>query len=344
MDKLDLRKKSDVEIKLIREQIIRHKKLGLSGKDIEELIGVNQSYISRIWQSYQREGCTALQPQKSGRKKDSCMLLTKSQENEIKRIIIDKTPDQVKLSFMLWTREAISQLAQRLFGVTLSLRTVTNYLKRWGFTCQRPTKRAYSQDNIRIDRFMKEEYPRIAKRAKEEKAAIYWGDETGISNQENYQRGFAPKGQPPVLLYETKRERLNILSAITNQGKVRFMIFEGTMTQQRLIDFMRRMVRDVTSKVFLILDNLKVHHGKKVKAWIEKHKDRIELFFLPPYAPEYNPDEYLNHALKRDVHSGLKPRTKAGLRSKSESFLRGLQHDSRKVKAFFKHKSVVYAK
>ena len=98
----------------------------------------------------------------------------------------------MKLSFMLWTRQAISELINELYGIKLQLRCITNYLKRWGLTCQRPTKKSYVQDNVKVTRFMELEYPAIAKCAKTENAEIYWGDETGIDNQEHYQRGFFP--------------------------------------------------------------------------------------------------------------------------------------------------------
>ncbi len=171
---------------------------------------------------------------------------------------------------------------------------------------------------------------------------IYWGDETGIDNCSNCERGFAPKGHPPVLPVETKRERLNMLSALSMEGKIRFMLYEDSMNQQRLIQFMDRLVRTTNRKVFLILDNLKVHHGKKAAAWLGRHRDKIELFFLPPYAPESNPDEYLNHALKLSVHSGDLPQSKYDIRHKTASFMRALQHSPDKVSAFFQHYRVSY--
>ena len=171
---------------------------------------------------------------------------------------------------------------------------------------------------------------------------IYWGDETGIDNRSNCERGFAPKGQPPILPVETKRERLNMLSALSLQGDLRYMLYEDSMNQQRLIQFMDRLVRTSNRKVFLILDNLKVHHGKKVAAWLDRHRDKIELFFLPPYAPESNPDEYLNHALKRSVHSDNLPRPKSDIRHKTVSFMRTLQHSPDRVSAFFLHNQISY--
>jgi len=156
------------------------------------------------------------------------------------------------------------------------------------------------------------------------------------------ERGFSPKGRPPVLPVETKRQRVNMISAVSSQGKVRFMIYQDTMNQQRLIRFMERLVRGSKRKVFLILDNLKVHHGKLVAAWLKKRKDKIEVFFLPPYAPEYNPDEYLNHALKISVHSGQLPYTAEDISHKMQSFMHKLHHQSPNVFNFFQPPSPSY--
>lgn len=133
-----------------------------------------------------------------------------------------------------------------------------------------------------------------------------------------------------------------MISAISGQGNVRCMVYQDTMNQQRLICFMERLVRASKQKMFLILDNLKVHHGKLVAAWLEKHKEKIEVFFLPPYAPEYNPDEYLNHALKISVHSGQLPYTSEDISHKIQSFMRKLQHHPSIVSNFFRHPLLSY--
>ena len=163
-----------------------------------------------------------------------------------------------------------------------------------------------------------------------------------MSNREIVERGFSPRGCPPVLPVETKRQRVNMISAVECQGKVRFMLYQGSMNQQRLIQFMERLVRGSEQKVFLILDNLKVHHGKIAAQWLEKHKDKIEVFFLPPYAPEYNPDEYLNHALKISVHSGRLPYTTEDISHKILSFMRKLQHHPSMISKFFCHPALSY--
>ena len=342
MEKIDLRRINNDELYAIRKQVVRLKKQGKKGSEIAEIVGVYESRISQIWAAYQAKDIEGIKRKKSGRKKDSCRRLTPEEEREIRAVIISKTPEQLKIAGFLWTRAKICAYIKRVYGKTIVPQVISRYLERWGLTCQRPTKRAYGQDIARVERFKKEEYPAIATRAKAENADISWGDETGVNNTANYERGFALKGTPPVLKVETKKDRLSMIAAINNKGSVRFMVYEQAMTQQKLLDFMRRLVSDAPRKVFLILDHLRVHHGKIVTAWLAENKDKIEVFFLPPYSPELNPDEYLNHALKRDVHSGDLPRTKTEIRHKIHSFMRRLQHKKDRVSAFFLHPNVSY--
>jgi transposase len=342
MEHIDLRKLNNDELFAVRKQVVRMKKQGKKGPEIEDVVGVYQNRISQIWGAYQAGGIAGIKPQKSGRKKDSGRRLTPEEEREIRQTIISKDPNQLKLQGCLWTLARICGYVKRGYGKTIAPQVMSRYLKRWGLTCQRPTKRACGQDIARIEKFKNKEYPAIAEKAKREDAVIYWGDEAGICNSENFERGFAEKGSPPVLAIPTNKARMNMISAITNQGSVRFMVYEQTMNQQLLIDFMRRLVKDSDRKVFLILDNLRVHHGYIAAQWLAEHKDEIEVFFLPPYAPEINPDEYLNHALKRDVHSGNLPHTKKDITHKIHSFMRRLQHNKEHVSNFFKHKNVAY--
>ena len=157
-------------------------------------------------------------------------------------------------------------------------------------------------------------------RAKKEKAEIHWGDETGINNQAYNAKGFTPKGKTPIIDLNAKKSSINMISAKTNQGKVRFMLYRETMTSKVLLKFLSRLIVDVERKIFLILDNHRVHHSKAVKKWFETHKEKIEVFFLPPYSPEYNPDEYLNGDLKKKIRSGLPSRSQNDLTKKTRDF------------------------
>ena len=282
---------------------------------IADTLRISYDAVSRIVRSFKKNGCLAKEKTR-GRKKGEKRTLTLKQENEIQRIIIDKYPDQMKLGFALWTRAAVKQLIQQKYGIDMPMRSISNYLNRWGLTGQRPAKRAVSQDDVKRKTFMEKEYPAIAERAKKENAVIYWGDETGINNQEYYMRGFSPRSVAPVLKVQPRQEKINMISAISNIGLCRFMCYEDSMTQQGFIEFMKRLVNDAKKKVFLIVDNLKVHHGKIVQSWLEAQKDVIEVFYIPTYSPDLNPDEYLNHMLKQNVHAGMLPETKKDIQKR----------------------------
>ncbi len=154
---------------------------------------------------------------------------------------------------------------------------------------------------------MARDYPAIAKRAKRERAIIYWGDETGISNQDQIGRSYAPRGQTPVIARTAKRITKSMISAVSNRGLMRFMLYDGALDVDRFITFLRRLIKDAEQKVFLVVDNLKVHHARKVKAWVQSHRHEIELFYLPAYAPEHNPDEYLNNHVKQRLRQKSQP-------------------------------------
>jgi transposase len=180
-------------------------------------------------------------------------------------------------------------------------------------------------------------------RAKEEKAEIHWGDETGLRNNSQYGRSYAPRGKTPAMPLPAKREHINLISTVTNRGKVRFMIYENALNADTMKKFLKRLIKDSGKKVFLILDNLKVHHSKDVKEWLESHKSEIEVFFLPAYSPELNPDEYLNGDLKVGVHSGVPARSSSQLKAKAISHLRMLQKLPKRVRNYFKHPKIAYA-
>ena len=172
-------------------------------------------------------------------------------------------------------------------------------------------------------------------RANAENAEIFFGDKTNIQNTCNYMKGYSPNGKTPVVRTETQKFKINMLSAVSKRGKLRFMLYKDNMNSDKLIDFMRRLVHDSTKKVFLILDNLRVHHSKKVQTWLEKHRDEIEIFYLPPYAPEYNPDKLVNSDLKRSVGSMASSQSKEKLEHNVRSHLKSLQLHPSKICSFF---------
>ena len=343
MEKIDARTLSQDVQAALRSQVIRLREGGRSNNETASIVGISATHASRIWQRVKKEGLESIAKKTRGRRLGAQRDLTKAQESEIKNLLIDKRPDQLKLDFALWTRDAVKLLILQRFEYDMPIRTVGEYLKRWGFTPQKPAKWAKEQSGPAVVEWRTKVYPAIAARAKQENAEIHWGDETGLQTGANVEKGYAPKGKTPTLRQSAKRERINMISAITNMGKVRFMFYRENMNGARLIEFMRRLIADAGRKVFLILDNLKVHHSKVVKAWLEKNKNKIEVFFLPSYSPELNPDEYLNNSLKGHVHSGKRAATGKQLEDKARKHMRNLQNRPVKTKKFFEHILVAYA-
>lgn len=338
-DKIDARKLSLEVLEEKRRLAHRLRKRGMTRAEIGEIVGVHADTIGR-WLKLDKH---QLGYDKPGRKQGSGRRLGAEQEQCIKGLLIDKTPDQLKMPYALWTRESVAELVRSRYGIDLPIRTVGDYLKRWDMTPQKPQKRAYEQRAPEVKAWLEEEYPTIQAQAKTEDAEIYWGDETGLRNDCQHERGYAPKGKTPVIRLNAKRESINMISAVTNQGKVRFRIFDGTMNADILIDFMMRLVSDAKRKVILILDNLRVHHAKVVKDWLEQHKGMIEVFYLPAYSPELNPDEYLNCDLKAGVHSGQPARSKKQLKEKTSTHMRMLQRNPARVRKYFNHEKIRYA-
>ena len=314
MEKIDARKLSTETQQQLRNQAIHLREKGRTYKEIAEIIGVDSTTPCKWYKAYLREGKSAIKIKKRGRPKGEGRTLTPAQEKELQKAIRDKCPDQLKIRFALWTRKAVKQYIHQLWKIDMPIRTVGEYLKRWGFTPQKPLRKAYKQNPKAVQAWLDEEYPCLSKRAKKENSEIQWGDETGLCNDSYHGRSYSPRGQTPAIKLHPKCKRVNLISSVTNQGKVRFMVYKDKMNSDTLIKFMTRLINDSDKKIFLILDNLKVHHSYIVKDWVKAHEDEIELFFLPSYSPELNPDEYLNCDLKEGVHSGVPARTENDLK------------------------------
>lgn len=264
MENIDLRTLSAEARKELRRAVVRLYQKGERKCDIAATLGLRRTTVGDWINAYEKLGAVALKEADRGRPAGTGRSLTSEQETRIRRDIVDHTPDQLKMGFALWNAQAVRALVRRYFGVDMPVRTVRSYLNRWGFTPQRPLKRAYEQKPKLVQQWMNEEYPAIAERAKAEGAEIQWGDETAVSSVEHYPRGYAPKGQTPVLvLSQSKRERVNLISSISNQGKVRFMLYQDSFTAQVMIKFLTRLIRDSEKKVFLILDT-QVRHFRAV--------------------------------------------------------------------------------
>lgn len=344
MEKDDARKLSPAEQHERRRQVIRAYQRGRTKTEIAVEIGLSHTAVTRIIARYESEGMAALAPRKRGRRDGEDRALTAEQETEIRRLICDKRPEQLKMDFALWSRAAVMQLIADKFDIRLHVRSVGKYLARWGFTPQKPIRRAYEQSPQAVGRWLEQTYPEIARHAKDEGAEIHWGDETALVNTDVRGRSYAPQGKTPVTLaVGGTREKLSMIATVTNQGKARWMIIDGAFNHERLIEFFEALVQDTQRKVFLILDNLPVHHCKPVKAWLAEHRVQMEVFYLPSYSPELNPEERLNADLKHVIRSAAPARTKTKLRSVTEAHMTTISEEPKRVKRYFQDPHVKYA-
>ena len=337
-ERTDYRKAAPEVLYEARKTVIRMWK---SNKKVEEIMSAtdfSQETVYVTIRAYKKGGMQALKPKKRGRRTGEKRTLTPTQEKEILSLIVDKNPEQLKLKGWMWTRNSVKDLIKQKYGIDMPIRTVGEYLKRWGMTVQRPAKQEMNQKKEQVDTWLKEQYPAIHAQAKAEKAEIFWGDETAVQNVANYVRGYAPKGHTPVVKIQTKKMHINMISAINNQGKLHFLLYSDAINSERLIAFMEAIIKTTQGrKVYLILDNLRVHHSKAVTDWVEDHKAQISLFHLPPYSPEYNPDEYLNNDLKHNIGTQAAVRTVQELEDNTNSFMKSLSDNPKHVQSYFNH-------
>ncbi len=344
METQDARRLTPAEQHERRRQVIRAYHRGLSKAQIARNVGLSHTSTCRVIDRYEAGGMKALAPLKRGRRVGDKRSLTPEQEAQIQQLICDHRPEQLKMEFALWSRIAVGQLIEREYGITLHVRSVGKYLKRWGFTPQKPIQRAYEQSPAKVKAWLDDEYPAIHARAQGEGAEIHWGDETALVNTDTRGRSYAPRGQTPVTrVVGGTRQKLSMISTVTNQGKTRWQIIDGNFNHEKLIEFFEALIKDTDKKVFLILDNLGVHHCKPVKAWLAEHTEAIEVFYLPSYSPELNPDERLNADLKQAMGTKVPARTKAKLCDAATQHMQKLEGEPHRVKAYFQDPRVKYA-
>ncbi len=287
-------------------------------------------------------GLKSLQPKPRGRPRGGGRL-TARQAARIRRLVLDQMPDQLKLPFYLWTREAVAQLIARDYGIRVSLTTVGRYLRAWGLSAQKPVRRAYERNDAAITRWLEEDYPALAREAKRAQAAIYWGDEMGLRSDHVSGTSYAPVGQTPVIRATGQRFGCNMISAITNKGALSFMVFTGKFKAAVFVDFMRRLLKQVEGNLYLIVDGHPVHKSRLAKAFVARNQPRLRLILLPGYCPELNPDELLNQDVKTNALGKSRPRDKSELVSTVRSHLHRRQKQPQVVRNLFREKHVQYA-
>jgi transposase len=291
-----------------------------------------------------RGGIVSLKSQTRGPKRGVHAQLSQEQQRSIRRLIVDKTPDQLKLAFALWTREAVGDLIAEQTGKRLDLRQVGRYLRAWGFTPQRPAKRAYKRCEKKVAEWLEKEYPEIEQKARNEGAEIHWADETGLCSHDHRGRGYSPKGKTPVRLHNPSKEKVNMISSLTNRGKLRFMCYEGSFDYVMFHRFLKALLKEAAGrKLHVIVDNLRVHHAKVIKRWLRRYSRFIEVHYLPSYSPDLNPDEYFNGDIKAHLAKRPERRTKGQWASTVQATVEHLASQPSRIQSYFQAPSIRYA-
>jgi transposase len=261
----------------------------------------------------------------------------------IYQTVTGRNPLQLRFEFALWTRAMVRELIRERFGVRLSEVSVGRLLRKLGLSPQRPLRRAYEQDPELVQAWLTEEFPKIRALAKRERAAIFFGDEAGVRSDFHAGTTWARRGETPVVPATGQRFGLNLVSAISPRGELRFMTVDGKMDADKFIEFLRRLLHNMRGRVFLIVDRHPAHRAKKVRDFVDATEGKLRLFFLPSYSPELNPDELVwnhlkNHGIgKRIVHS------REHLRELAVAHLRRLSRMPERIRSFFQHPSLRYA-
>jgi len=325
----------------LRKKAVQGVLNGAKQVEIAKLFGVTRQSVGKWVAHYREGGRKRLEAKRRGRPKGGSLLPW--QAAQIAKTVIDRPPEQLRLPFFLWTREAVSQLIEQRFGIRLSVWTVGRYLQRWGFTPQKPVRKAFERNPEAVRRWLEQEYPQIRVKAKGEKATIYWADEMGLRSDHAVGRTYGRRGQTPVIPGTGQRFGCNMISAITNRGQLNFMVFKRHFTAEVLINFLKRLIRQSKRKVFLIIDGHPVHKSAKVKKWLAAKQKHIRMYLLPGYSPDLNPDEMLNQDVKSNAVGRKRAHDQKELVASVRSFLWSRQRQPHIVKRYFHEEHVRYA-
>ena len=321
-----------------RIEAIRLLGQGYTKAEVANILNVAESSVYD-WQSRFREGGLAALSTKiaSGRNR----LLTDKQLLQLYKWIRGN-PRQVQFDFGLWTRKIVRDLIRREFGIDYSLQNVGRILKMLGFSPQRPVYQALERNEEQRRIWMEKTFPAIKKRAETEGAKIFFADEAGCRTDHHSGRTWSPVGQTPVVKNLGKHDSIGMASAISMQGAMFWMTYDGSMNSTLFTEFLNLLIHDIEGKIFLIVDNVKYHSSKETSEWTQEHRDRIELFFLPAYSPDLNPDEWVWKNVKNDRISRVVPQRHGHLFEIARSALRGLRATPEKIRGFFADPHLAY--
>jgi transposase len=312
---------------------------GLTADRIAEILDVGRSSVFDWISKYRKGGLAAISTKfASGRP----TVLDDSEMIRLFTMINGKDPRTYSFGVALWTRALIRDLIKKTFAKDVSLVTVGRILKKLGMSPQRPLYRSWKQDPHRVEKWKREEYPAIRARAAQVGATILFADEASVRTDYHAGTTWAPVGQTPVVTGSAVRHAVKIVSAIGQRGQLRFQVHEGSMNAERFIEFLDSLLHDFDTPIFLVVDGSSVHRANIVKEYVTSTQGRLELFFLPPYSPELNPDEWVNKNVKHDRIAKAVPLTRDELKAVAIEALERLKKCPGIVRGFFGDPKLAY--
>ena len=268
--------------------------------------------------------------------------LTEQQRKQVKRWIVGRDPRQYGFDYGLWTRRIVQSLLEQKFGLSLGLTAVGRLLAGLEITPQKPLRRAYERDPQRIQKWVDDDYPKLRRRAKKYGAKIYFLDEAGFHSDPVLGRTYGLKGQTPVVTTSGQRQSINAISAVNAKGEFWYNVYSGKLNASRFVEFLQDLMKGRRERVFLVVDGHPSHKAKLVQSYVQSLAGKLELHFLPPYAPDLNPDEFVwgyaktNGVSKKPLHQN------ESLRERVESDLEAIKGNRSLIRSFFCAESVAY--
>ena len=324
----------------LRKRAVARVQAGEMPTAVARVLGVHDRTIFRWLAKYRNGGWHNLDAKKRGGRPSK---LDGKSLKWVYNTVTMKSPLQLKFPFALWTSTMIRELIHRRYGIKLSRSSVCRLLGQLGLSAQRPLWRAYQQNPELIQKWIDEEYPKIRRQARKVGAEIYFGDEAGVRSDFHSGTTWGKRGHTPIVSSTGARFSLNMISAVSPRGQMRFMITKTRVTAKVFIEFLKRLMVNAPGPVFLIVDGHPTHKAKCVRRFIESQQGKLKLFLLPPYSPELNPDEYVWNDLKNNCIGRKVLVSKAQLRKQVLSHLRKLQKMPALIITFFQAPTTRYA-
>jgi transposase len=340
MRKTDARQLDHQTLEDMRIRAVKSVQNGKSPEDVAVIFDVHRTAVYKWLALYRDGGWSALKSKPTPGAKPK---IDGKKMEWVFDTVTQKNPQQMKFEFALWTREMIQKLIKDKFGIRLSLKAVGRLLGQLGLTCQKPLYKAIQKDQSLVKKWLKKIYPQIKTRAGKEKADIYFGDAAHIRSDHHAGKTWGVKGETPIVVTSGARFSFSLISAVSSRGLMRFMVTEGGVNSAVFIQFLKRLVTGAKRKIFLIVDNGPSHISKKTKAFVASISKKLELFYLPPYSPDLNPDELVWNHLKTNTVGRSTVTDKANFKKQVTRSMQSLQKNKNKVRSFFQKPSLKYA-